>query len=341
MFNIDANFITKIACQASGGAARLSFGTRAEVELVAPYTPDYTQEEALEHTTMSVSRPPTRSGSGSGYRFGYSKATTASHSSRTIHSDASFVMPHMKPYFKVLDVGCGPGTITIGFASLVDPCQGGSVTGVDVGEPVLQSARQVADSESQGQPSWKDMLTFQQANVLEGLPFADGTFDVVFTSQTLSHLAPVPDAPVAALKEMRRVLKEGGFLAARDAASLTYQPYRVELQRCLVDRMYKVINGTGDPCGIHMAEYLRKAGWDMHKAQMGGGTTIYTGREQCQWWRDTMGGRLAKGDAFRENWVRAGISEDECDETRELMDRWAESEDAWYGVLQSEVLAWK
>lgn len=291
---------------------------------------------SLRRTTMSTSTPSATSGSG--YRFGYSKATTSSHSSRTIHSDASFVIPHVKPCSKVLDVGCGPGTITIGFASLVDPSQGGSVTGVDIGEPVLQSARELADSH---QPGWKGIITFQQANVLEGLPFADGTFDVVFTSQTLSHLAPVPDAPVAALKEMRRILKKGGLLAARDAASLTYQPYRDELQRCLVDRMYRVINRTGDPCGIHMPEYLRKAGWDMHNAQMGGGTTIYTGREKCQWWRDTMGGRLAKGDAFRENWLRAGISDDECDEAKELMDRWAQSEDAWYGVLQSEVLAWK
>lgn len=291
---------------------------------------------------MSAANTPPATSS-SGYRFGYSKATTASHSSRTIYSDASFVVPHVEPPFKVLDVGCGPGTITIGFASLVDPSRGGRVTGVDVGEPAIQSARELAAAQAPGLVD-QGILTFQQANVLEGLPFADGTFDVVFTSQTLSHLAPVPDAPVAALQEMRRVLKKGGFLAARDAASLTYQPYRDELQRCLVDRMYKVINGTGGPCGVHMPEYLRKAGWDLggeEKVRFGGGTTIYTGREKCQWWRDTMGGRLAKGDAFRENWLRAGISEDECDEAREFMDRWAESEDAWYGVLQSEILAWK
>lgn len=52
----------------------------------------------------------------SGYTFGYSKTTTASHASRTIHTDAAFVIPHIKPHHKILDVGSGPGTITIGFA---------------------------------------------------------------------------------------------------------------------------------------------------------------------------------------------------------------------------------
>lgn len=284
-----------------------------------------------------MSTPSSTTATG-GYRFGYSKATTSSHASRTIHSDASFVIPHVQPSFKVLDVGCGPGTITIGFAALVSPSEGGSVTGVDAGEPVVHSAQQLADSQGL---SLK--VTFQQANVLEGLPFPDDTFDMVFTSQTLSHLAPAPDAPVAALKEMRRVLKPGGLLAARDAASLAYQPYRVQLQRCLIDRLYSVI-GTDDPCGTHMPQYLRMAGWDTNdagKVQIGAGTTVVTGREKCRWWRDTMGGRLAKGDPFRENWLRAGFSEEECDEAKNLLDKWAESEDAWYGVLQSEVLAWK
>lgn len=284
------------------------------------------------------------------YRFGYSKATLSSHASRTLNSDASFVIPHVKPSHKVLDVGCGPGTITIGFASLINTSEGGSVTGVDAGAPVLQMARELADARD-----LSSKVVFRQANVLlEGLPFPDSTFDLVFTSHMLTHLAPAPDAPVAALKEMRRVLKPGGLLASRDAALIMYQPYREELQRCLIDRMFKVI-GTGEPCGSHMPRYLRMAGFDMTaeggmddegrvgsgKVQIGGGVKILTGREKCHWWRDTMGGRLAKGDVFRDNWLKEGITDEECDETMALLNRWAESEDAWHGVLQTEVLAWK
>lgn len=292
-------------------------------------------------SSTSNTSPPT--GQHKGYQFGYSKATTSSHASRTIHTDGAFAIPHIKPHFKILDVGCGPGTITIGFASLIDPSQGGSVTGVDTGLPVLESARALADS--QGYLA-DGRMKFQQVDILEGgLPFADGSFDMVFTSQTLSHLTPAPEAPVSALKEMRRVLKPngGGVLAARDASSLTYHPYRAELQRCMVDRIFQVI-GTGEPTGPHMPEYLRLAGFEVdneEKVKVGGGSTIYTGKEKVKWWRDTMGGRLAEGDASREGWLKAGITEEEIDEARRLMDLWAEAEGAWYGTLQSEVLAWK
>lgn len=214
--------------------------------------------------------------------------------------------------------------------------------GVDPGEAVVSSATQLAKDKDLEEGTMK----FQQGNVLEGLPFPDESFDVVFTSQTLIHLAPAPEAPVKALKEIRRVLKPGGLLAARDAASITYHPFRDEIQRKLTDRLFAVI-GTGEPSGMHMQEYLRAAGWDLEsdmitgKISVGGGTTVVAGREKAKWWAGTMGGRFKKGDPFRESWLKYGFTEEECDETKDLLEKWADSEDPWYGVLQSEVLAWK
>ncbi|KAL1862580.1 hypothetical protein Daus18300_008540 [Diaporthe australafricana] len=279
---------------------------------------------------------------GSGYKLGYSKAATSSHASRTIYTDAAFAIPHIKPHHRVLDVGSGPGTITIGFATLVDGTKGGSVVGIDTGEEVVTSASQLANEHSLG----KDVIRFTQGDILEGLPFDDESFDVVFTSQTMTHLAPAPDMPVKALKEMRRVLKKDGFLAARDAASLTFSPFREDLQRKLTDRMYAVV-GTNEPCGLHMQEYLRAAGWDLDsgiasdKVIIGGGSTIVTGKDKVKWWKDVIGGRLEQGEPFRESWLKHGFTGDECDETKALIERWAQSEDAWYGALQTEVLAWK
>ncbi|KUI61853.1 hypothetical protein VP1G_09020 [Cytospora mali] len=270
----------------------------------------------------------------SDYKFGYSQSTTSSHASRTIHTDAAFVIPHIKPHHRILDVGSGPGTITI--------AEGGCVIGVDTGEEVVSSATQLA--RERGFP--EEVMKFQRGNVLEGLPFPDESFDVVFTSQTLIHLAPAPEAPVDALKEIRRVLKPDGLLAARDAASITYHPFREELQRKLTDRMFAVV-GTSEPCGMHMPEYLRAAGWDLDsdiasgKVIVGGGTTVLAGGEKARWWLGTMGGRFKKGDPFRESWLRYGFTDEECDEAKTLLEKWAESENPWYGVLQSEVLAWK
>ncbi|KAI3401490.1 hypothetical protein diail_10924 [Diaporthe ilicicola] len=277
-----------------------------------------------------------------GYKFGYSKATTSSHASRTIHTDGAFVIPYLRPHHKVLDVGSGPGTITIGFATIVDSTKSGSVVGLDTGEAVVTAASGLAREHGLGE----ELIRFTQGNVLEGLPFEDETFDVVFTSQTLGHLTPAPDAPVKALKEMRRVLKKGGFLAARDAASMTFHPFREELQRKYTDRMLAVI-GVNEPCGLHMQEYLRAAGWDLDndipagKVIVGGGSTIVAGREKVKWWCSTLSGRLKKDDPFRKGWLKHGFTEEECDEAKALIDKWSESQDAWFGTLQSEVLAWK
>lgn len=214
--------------------------------------------------------------------------------------------------------------------------------GIDVGDTVVSSATHLA----RDQGFSEEVIRFQQGDVLEGLPFPDESFDVVFTSQTFGHLAPAPEAPVAALKEIRRVLKPDGLLAARDAASISYHPFCEELQRKFTDRLFGVV-GTGEPCGMHMQKYLRAAGWDLDtdiacgRVFVGGGTTVVAGKEKVKWWRDIMGGRLEEGDPFRENWLRHGVTEEECDETRSLLDKWADSEDAWYGVLQSEILAWK
>jgi hypothetical protein len=51
--------------------------------------------------------------------------------------------------------------------------------------------------------------------------------------------------------------------------------------------------------------------------------------------------RLANGEPFRDSWLKVGITEEECDETVEWLKKWAASDDAFYGMLQTETLAWK
>jgi ubiquinone/menaquinone biosynthesis C-methylase UbiE len=77
--------------------------------------------------------------------------------------------------------------------------------GVDVSEPVLDDARK--EAEAQGVD-----VRFGVADV-KRLPFPEATFDIVHAHQLLQH---VPD-PVAALREMARVCKPGGIIAARDS----------------------------------------------------------------------------------------------------------------------------
>src|SRR6185503_5237822 len=103
---------------------------------------------------------------------------------------------------RVLDVGCGPGTITLGLAQLVAP---GEVVGIDLQPSLIERARALAATREQTN------ARFEIADVY-GLPFADECFDAAFGNGVLMHLAE----PVRALAQIRRVLRPGGIIGIRD-----------------------------------------------------------------------------------------------------------------------------
>ncbi|KAE9990114.1 hypothetical protein EG327_001844 [Venturia inaequalis] len=271
------------------------------------------------------------------YSFGHSAAATATHAARTVHSDAAFLLPYLKPTDKILDVGCGPGTITYGFAEHVPD---GSVTGTDYAPVVVEKAQAFALSkihEDDGQSRGK--LEFIVGNVLEKLPFEDETFDLVFSSHVLTHLGSQCSQ---ALKEMRRVLKTGGILSSRDGCTMLYQPLQQELGVQFWGNLCKAA-GIDGFIGPKMAALYRGVGFDVDggKVKVGGGSNVQFGRDATRAHAESMAGRLNKGDTFRANWEKAGISEEEIDFCQKAMLQWGETEDSWYGILQSEIVAWK
>ncbi|KAH6672631.1 methyltransferase [Plectosphaerella plurivora] len=271
------------------------------------------------------------------YTQGYSKATTGTHASRTVQSDASFLIDRIKPTDKILDVGCGPGSITSGFGSLVPQ---GSVLGIDLSVDVLIAACDAL-------PKDITNVAFQAADLLAGLPFPDDSFDVVFSSQLFPHLSSTA-MKLTALVEMKRVLKPGGILATRDAAELHFYPRKYNLDRLWGENTRKAHNHgeedaedadvKGFPGGI-MPALIRQAGFSASKISVGAGTTVHSGAETRRRYVDGNLGRLTQGDSFRESWVRAGISEAEIHETEHALRAWGADEDAWYVALQAEIVA--
>ena len=135
---------------------------------------------------------------------------------RTLDSDIPELKPLLKPGMKVLDVGCGPGTITLGVAQAVNP---GKVVGIDPSPGYIDNARKWA-----AQVEHPENITFQVGDS-HHLDFPDETFDVVY-SHTVMHFFL---NPVMCLKEQKRVTKKGGLVIAsgvRDigAGSYIYPP---------------------------------------------------------------------------------------------------------------------
>lgn len=137
------------------------------------------------------------------YQRRASQIHSPAHARRTAATNARFLLPHLRPGMRLLDAGCGPGSITIGLAEAVAP---GEVTGIDASDEAIASARRRAAEAGCAK------MRFDVADVY-GLPFEDGTFDAAFMHAVLQHL----DDPVRGLREVRRVLKPGGVVGVADA----------------------------------------------------------------------------------------------------------------------------
>lgn len=289
-------------------------------------------EEAIQLTTnMSHS-----------YTQGHTASTLATHLLRTAEVDAGFLLPHIQPSSRILDVGCGPGTITTGFAKYAIQ---GTVIGVDFSEAVVQKAKSLAE-EAKIPSSGPGSVSFQFGNVLKRLPFEDESFDIVYCCQVMGHFPP-PDQPLQALAEIRRVLKPGGIFANRDGIAQHFYPSHLDLARLFGENAMKVYMGPAygkhEPTGRQMMAFLRKSGFevDSDKVQVGGKFVPLTGREGREWLAKRTAGQLQKGEPFYQSWLDAGISADEIEETLQAVKKWAETEDAWFAQSTSEILAWK
>jgi ubiquinone/menaquinone biosynthesis C-methylase UbiE len=136
------------------------------------------------------------------YTMGYGPAATAIMTVRTAQSHAAFFVSYLKPGMNVLDCGCGPGTVTAGFAEIVAP---GEVVGTEIEEAHVAIARE--NAAKRNIPN----VRFETADIYE-LPFAEASFDAVFISAVLSNLRE----PIRAMREALRVLKPGGVIGVKE-----------------------------------------------------------------------------------------------------------------------------
>ena len=138
------------------------------------------------------------------YTMGYSDDFQQLLDRRSVHTHATHLLPLLKPGQRVLDFGCGPGTLSVGLAEAVEP---GELHGIDIEASQIELARAAAQAGGHAN------ATFHVGDITD-LPFDDDSFDVAHCHAVLMH---VPDTQ-AALAEIKRVLKPGGIIASRESS---------------------------------------------------------------------------------------------------------------------------
>lgn len=271
-------------------------------------------------------------GSHETYTHGHVEAVVASHATRTVEDSAAFLVPHLPRGVRLLDVGCGPGSITAGLARLAAP---GAVVGIDASADVLETAR--AHLDEQG----IDNVELRTADVYE-LPFPDATshtgFDVAYAHQVHQHLAD----PVAALTEIRRVLRPGGLVALREVDFGTMAAYPVDPVLDGWLEIYTAVhraNGGEPNAGRHLLSWVRAAGFvDPIPSSS---TWTYADEPRRSHWGELWAERTTT-PPFSTRAIELGVADQaSLDEIADAFRRWAASPDGWFAFLHGEIIARK
>lgn len=257
------------------------------------------------------------------YTHGY-RATAKQMADRTSESHARFFLHYLTRGMKLLDCGCGPGTITAGLARAVDP---GQAVGVDIGDSEIEKAKAHAAHEGVKNASFRTASAYD-------LPFPDGTFDAVFSHAMLEHVRE----PDRAVREMHRVLKTGGVIGLRGTivSKHIWHPGAP-----VVDEAYALWanvwrhNGGHPEYGLEQPEALRNAGFAEIKVSASFDADLHEGI-----------GTIIAPLILQPNFVKTAGEQGWASERiiRRIHDglvEWSEGPNRLWFIAWSEAVAWK
>lgn len=258
------------------------------------------------------------------YVHGHHESVLQSHRWRNAGNSAGYLLDRLEPGMSLLDVGCGPATLTVDLARLVSP---GRVVGVDRAESVLDEARRTSTA-------------VDNVEVLHGdvtaLDFDDRSFDVVHAHQLLQHL---PD-PVSALAEMGRVCRSDGLVAVRegDYEAMTWWPADPGLDRWM--EVYQAVaraNGGEPDAGRRLLGWARDAG--LADIIATASVWCFATPEDRRWWGGTWADRVV-ASRFGEQATELGlVTTGELSGIADAWARWAAAPEGWFSVVHGEILA--
>jgi SAM-dependent methyltransferase len=270
------------------------------------------------------------------YTHGHAEAVLRSHRWRTVDNSAAYLAAHLTPGTSLLDVGCGPGTLTVDLARRVAP---GRVVGIDVSADVVEAARAHADEV--GGPDVElvvgDFRDPAAARAVTGRGDLGGErFDVVHAHQVLQHLRE----PVEALRAMARLVRPGGVVAVRDSdyPAMTWAPADPGLDRWR--ELYLAVtrrNGAAADAGRHLPAWARAAG--LVDVAYTTSTWTFATPDERRWWGELWADRTVSS-TLADQAVAYGLCDaDELQELAAAWRRWSVEPDGVFVVLHGEVVA--
>jgi SAM-dependent methyltransferase len=264
------------------------------------------------------------------YVHGYGSVEQRRLERRSARESAAFFLPHLRPGMRVLDCGCGPGSITVGLAEVVAP---GEVVGIDLAPRQVERAREIAAQRG------RSNVRFEAGTVYE-LPFPDASFDAAYAHTLLMHLRE----PLGALREIRRVLRPGGVLGVcdDDHGACLWEPSTPGIRRLHALWLRAIEHGGGDPYRArHQRRLLLEAGFartEGHAGAVGGGcwadaeATRFFARFVVHQFREPALVDLIVGQGW--------ASRAEMDAMVAEVRAWGDRPDAHFAVLACATVAW-
>lgn len=257
------------------------------------------------------------------YLHGHHESVLRSHRWRTAANSAAFLLPHLKPGQGLLDVGCGPGTLTADLARSVAP---GEVIGIDLGGDVIELAS--------SQKDLPENVRFAIGDLFH-LDFPDERFAVVHAHQVLQHL----DRPVAALAEMRRVCAPGGLVAVRegDFGSMLHYPADPLLDQWW--SLYReVARATGgEPfAGRQLLSWAQEVGFS--EINSSASAWCFATEVDRQWWGSLWADRITQSE-MADRIISLDLGHPELlEEFAQAWRRWARDPAGWFAMLHGEII---
>ena len=247
---------------------------------------------------------------------------------RTAEEQAAFLLPYLKPGMNIIDVGCGPGSITLGIAKAVAP---GLVTGIDHDSVNIEKAEGLAEE------TGIENAAFKEGDVLP-LPFEDKSFDGAFENNVFTHLA---GNSVQCAKEVYRTIKTGGFFGARDADADSVVWGNISEPIKKLDSLFKLWHksrGSDITLGKRLPAVLREAGFINIVTSISGDTKSSPEdvHSHAEITLSLIDGPFGKA-VLENEWADEGTLKN----IKETIKEWGENPDSFFSNVHVEVIGWK